>query len=120
MRSYRGVLGHGLVVLVLVLLSAPLLLIGMDTDFVTWGAVMVAVGAYELLVALGAPWSLLWFASNALGTSEAVSNALFLPLVVGGALFNVVVHYRWRRRRLRPGDFPERSKSDSELAAPRA
>lgn len=79
--------------LALVLMSAPLLLANTNTDFGTWGAAMLGIAAYGILIALGAPWSLLWFASNAVGTSEAVAQSLFLPLVLGGAILNLVLHY---------------------------
>lgn len=115
MRSFRGVLAHGLVVLALVVMSAPLLLTDTDTDFGTWGAMMLVVAAYGILVALGAPWSLLWFASDALGASEAVSQSLFLPLVLGGACLNVVLHYYWRRRQLRSADLQRRSETPSAV-----
>lgn len=95
-------------------MSAPLLLI--DTDFGAWAAVMLVVAAYMFLLALGAPWSLLWFAANALGTSEADSQALFLALVVGGACLNVVLHYSWRRRRSRSADFQRRTETLSTVA----
>ena len=94
---YRGVAVHGLVVLGLVALSAPLLFPSFDPAIGWNGWIAVSYG-YLLLVVLGAPWSLLWFGLNALGTSDAVSQALFLPLVLGGALLNMVAHYGWRQR----------------------
>lgn len=100
-----------MVLLALVVISAPLLLTDTDTDFSTWAAVMLSITAYGILIALGAPWSLLWFVLNALGISEPVSQALFLPLVLGGPILNVVLHYCFRRRQLRSADFPPRSKT---------
>ena len=93
---------HDVGVLFLTALAAPMLFQDSDIfNFAGWGAWIAVAYGYLLLVVVGSPWSLLWFALNAGGTSEAVSEVLFLPLVLGGAWFNVVLHHCWRRRHLR-------------------
>lgn len=97
MDKYLSVIVHGVVVLVVAALTAPLFF-SAEGDGVDIFAAMFAT----VLLVLGLPWSLPWFAVIAFETSMsiAVMTVLFVLFVPGGALLNVVLHYRRRRRRL--------------------
>ena len=94
--KYVSVIVHGVLVLALAALAAPLLF-SVEGDGVNVGALFASMP----LVVLGLPWSLPFLVVLGLDTSLPVHIMLFVLLLPGAALLNVVVHYRWLQGRHR-------------------
>ena len=96
MVKYLSVIVHGAVVLAVATLAAPFFF-SVEGDGVNIGAMLFLLP----LLVLGLPWSLAWLVMPSLDTSVTVFGLTFAVLGLGGAVANVVFHYRWLQWRLR-------------------